>query len=87
MKIKVTYTLCLQCKNTYRTVSFDNMSLGKCLKCRKLPTFKHPTNRKVKEDMKTEPIKTTDEINIGDTFVYTGKPRGTGLYVPAIMLW
>lgn len=34
--------------------------------------------------MKTEPIKTTDEINIGDTFVYTGKPRGTGLYVPDI---
>ena len=34
--------------------------------------------------MKTEKIKSTDEIKIGDTFVYTGQPRGTGIYPPEI---
>lgn len=34
--------------------------------------------------MKTEKIKSSDEINIGDTFVYTGNPRGTGMFVPEI---
>lgn len=29
-------------------------------------------------------IKSSNEINIGDFFVYTGKPRGTGMYVPKI---
>lgn len=30
----------------------------------------------------TQAIKSTNEINIGDIFIYTGKPRGTGMYVP-----
>lgn len=29
-------------------------------------------------------IKSTTEIKIGDTLVYTGKPRGTGMFVPEI---
>lgn len=29
-------------------------------------------------------IETSHEINIGDTFIYTGEPRGTGMYIPII---
>lgn len=29
-------------------------------------------------------IKSTTEIKIGDTLVYTGNPRGSGIYVPEI---
>lgn len=29
-------------------------------------------------------IKSTDEIKIGDVLVYTGNPRGTGIYPPEI---
>lgn len=29
-------------------------------------------------------IKSTNEIKVGDTLLYTGNPRGTGLFVPEI---
>lgn len=29
-------------------------------------------------------IKSTTEIKIGDVLIYTGKPRGTGMFVPDI---
>lgn len=34
--------------------------------------------------MKTKKIKTSNEINVSDTVVYTGNPRGAGVYVPEI---
>lgn len=32
----------------------------------------------------TRPINNINDIEIGDTLVYTGKPRGTGMNVPEI---
>lgn len=32
----------------------------------------------------TVEIKSSNEINIGDTFIYTGEPRGTGMYIPEL---
>jgi len=34
--------------------------------------------------MKTVKIKSINEIKIGDVFVYTGHPRGTGMFPPDI---
>lgn len=34
--------------------------------------------------METEKITDTRQIKIGDVFIYTGKPRGTGMLVPEI---
>jgi len=33
---------------------------------------------------KTEKVFNTNEINIGDKFMYTMNPRGTGMYIPKI---
>jgi hypothetical protein len=38
----------------------------------------------IKELPPIREIKSTEEIKIGDVLVYTGNPRGTGMYVPEI---
>ena len=38
----------------------------------------------MEQTFKIREIKSTNEIKIGDVLVYTGKPRGSGLFVPEI---
>ena len=81
-----------------RTINrFDDLEFSQRCKIMDDAGMKYPLSEEVKQALfdnfkntlpKTREIKSTNEISIGDTLMYTGDPRGTGMFVPELgQLW